>query len=57
MTEILCETSNASGPLHFAGKVTASSPQIGGRILPQTLVKSQFTRSCHGHESIHMTTL
>ena len=31
MTEILHRKSHMSGPLHFAGKVTSSSPKTGGK--------------------------
>ena len=33
------KTSRASAPLHIAGKITFSSPEIGGSTLLQTLVK------------------
>ena len=57
MTEFYAETSHASGPIHFAGKVTSSSPEIGGEVLRQkTLARLHSSvdriemckRSCDG---------
>ena len=39
------KTSHVHGPLPFAGKVTSTSPEIGGRPPPQTLVRSKFIYS------------
>ena len=41
----LCQDNHTRGPLHFAGKFTSCSPEIGGSTLSQILVRSQFIRS------------
>ena len=43
-TETSCKTYHTSYPLHFAAKVTSSSPspKIGGSTPPQILARSQF---------------
>ena len=41
------KTSHVSGPLHFAGKVTSSSPEIG-QIAIHPLILETWKRSCDG---------
>ena len=58
MTEILCKASHTSGLSHFAGKVTSSSPIMGGCTLPLKAVKlhAHIAIACSycRHESFHV---